>query len=367
MLRNLNLLFLTFPMYIKKKKMAEDRIHCVDGCGPLSAEQRKPLEQLLQSAPDVVAINVHPTLETKGDNSIGMVLYMKPEAVVDATLISDRLWESLAVSKVRTGNKGAKPVDEHFIGKNAALQDFIALNPGNRSADNMRDPKTNADMRPWSAELGGPGSFAGAFYVPVGEDHRNKEYYVAVRSCVPQLVADLKKAINTQAPTYRDLVVSDEWSKRMHYGTYVSERNAQRNLVGVAAACQVSINRMDDIGSKLPSPDHAPPERAVPDYQQQTHSIQSTMYKGKPAVALYYGVIPAAETKHEKIAYVAANPQHGIYAFPIAEQSSFASSLPAALPSTHKNAAVAKPALKAAGWNPEHAFGLMVPLSLFEA
>ena len=343
----------------------------LDGFKP-SDEQRRELTVLAESLPDVLAIQVYPTLEIVGDQVSGIVMVFPPEATVDATIVPERLWETTALSRIHKGYRGAQPSDEHFAGKNAAIQASVLQTPppaNMRAAIGMRDAKTGKDLRPWRAEMGGSGAFAGAFYVPVGEDHRERHYYLAVRGTVPQLVQDLKESIARDVPTYADLVQKEPWRSRLAHGQYVADRNAQRNLVSVAAACQVSLPRMEDIGSKLTSPDHAPPERAIPDYQQTSYSIGATRHAGKPAVAVYCGVCPAAirPCGADGRTFVAANPNHGIYMFSLsAGRSAAGGGIPSALPSSHKTAAAVKPAMKNAGWNPEHHVGLLVPLALVE-
>ena len=345
--------------------MADAKIHCVGGT--CTDADRAKLRIIVESAPDMLALNVHPTVELHGDHNNGTVMYFPPDAPVDATLIPDRLWETLALARVNQGYRGDKPIDAHFANKEGALRNSIVQEPASRITESVRDSKTNADMRPWRHELGGPGSFVGAFYAPNPEDHRKRDYFLVSRGTVPQLVQDLKNAIAREAPTYRELLMSDAWRKRMDYGAYVAERNAQRNLVSAAAACQVSISRMNDVGSALASPDHALPERAIPDHQQTTYSIQSTMYAGKPAVAIYSGVIKSASNNSAaSTAYVAAAPSHGLYAFPIEGSLLSSALLPAALPASQTSATLVKPALKAAGWNPEQPIGLLVPLALVE-
>lgn len=347
--------------------MADAKIRCAAGSAPCSDADRATLRILVESAgPALVALSTHATLAKSDSGGVpsGTVMYFAPEATVDATLVSDRLWETVAVTRVRQGHRGAPPADEHFKDKTATLTGAVPQHvaSGLRMATDARDPDTNADARPWRAELGGPGAFAGAFYAPNAEDHRRKDYHIVARGTVPQLVQDLKDAIQREAPTYRDLLYNETWRKRMDHGTYVAERNVQRNLVSTAAACQVSIPRMADVGSKLASPDHALPERAIPDWQQQTHSIAAAMYEGKPVVAMYNGV---ARAVGGTAAYIAANPQHGLYSFHL-ENAISSALLPTELPNTHKSAAVVKPVMKAAGWNAEHPIGLLVPLALVE-
>ena len=346
--------------------MADAKIHCSGS--PCCDADRAKLRILVESAPDMVAISTHATLELEGDHNSGSVMYFDPAATVDASLISDRLWETLAVSRVKQGYRGDAPADAHFAGKAATLREAFgsgAKPPSAlRAAADMRDPKSNTDARPWRAELGGPGSFAGPFYAPNAEDHRRRDYFIVARGTVPQLVQDLKEAIAREAPTYRDLLMNEEWRKRMDNGTYVAERNVQRNLVTAAAACQVSIARMNDVGSKLASPDHALPERAIPEWQQQTYSIAAAMYGGKPVVAMYNGVarvVPAAP-----VAYVAANPQHGVYAFPISGDAAASTLVPTALHSAQKSTTSIRSVMKTAGWNAEHPIALLVPLALVE-
>ena len=213
------------------------KLHYMDGCSAtsLSDEQRRHLEVLASSLPDALAINVHPTLEisASGDDMSGLVLIFPHHAVVDPTLISNRLGENLAVARVERGYKGLPPADDHFAGKMTSFPLQTQAAP----AGDMRDPKTNSDRRPWVADRSGTGSFAGAFYAPDADDPRKKDYFLVVRSSVPQLAQDLREHVARERSdmTYGQLL-SD---KRMNYGSYVAERNAQRNLVAVAAACQV--------------------------------------------------------------------------------------------------------------------------------
>jgi hypothetical protein len=180
--------------------------------------------------------------------------------------------------------------------------------------------------------------------------------------------------------------------------------------------CQTSIKRVNDVGAALEVPHMAPPERAVPTWQQSTYSIRDTMYQGKPAVAIYHGVVPKHDlsslTREDSRYFVVANPIDGLYSFPISSRALAAgvAGLPA---DTGRNGGAARTAsaplkvtaatssalshlnvvtweernakretvhedvlranplnktikesIKAAGWNAEEHVGLLVPLAI---
>lgn len=352
----------------------------------ISAEQRKKLEALVKSAPDLLAVECFRNIDTSHTDDVptGIVMYFPPSAVVDPTLISDNMFQHMSVSSVMRG--GAN--DEHFQARLESLQESVQQHPKDAYVDEVRHPSHNRDTRKWSSELGGVGSFVGAFY-QLEEDHRTKTYYLAARGTVPHLVQNLKNSIGQSQPTYRDLVSGDEWQSKVHYARYAVHRNVQRNLAQAAEAFQVSIRRMDDTNAFVADPQHAPPERAVPQWQQDTFSIQSCIFKGQPAVALYNGVVPSQNCPERF--FVVGNPYDGVHVVPITEPVHAA--LPADTgrngvgskfdetrlkgviweskrdnnhPDLHANAfnKLVPSTYKQSGWNPENHIGLMVPIAI---
>jgi len=189
----------------------------------------------------------------------------------------------------------------------------------------LRSLKTNVEKQAWAPELGGPGSFVGVYSKAKDGDYRNKDYFIAARGTVPLLVKDLRQRIASQPQgvTFRDLVSKEEWRNLMQYNQQSARRNVFRTIANAAEACQVNVQRIDDNAAFLKDPNHAPPEMAVPDWEQNNFSIRSGIYKNKPAVFVSYGVVPAEDCLllKDKLFFVVANPYDGVAAFKVTDHN----------------------------------------------
>jgi len=306
----------------------DPRVTCVAGFQPSAAQQASVAAYVKEAGAALWELRLFPNLDTTasadaGDLPTGMLAVMDPAARVNVSLISDQLFEGLAGVRVATG--GLK--EKALIKAAPALQEAAFQAPKQAFAGDVRSAKNNKDTRQWAPQLGGPGSFVGV-YSQLQDDHRTKHFWIMARSTVPGYVRDLKQAMVKApvAPTYRDLVQADEWKRRLSFGADGANRNLGRLLANAAEAVGVEVPRRDEICAYLADANHLAPEVAVPDVMQHTHTIQSVGWRGKPAVALAYGVVPADECFHERF-YVVANPFDGIIAFPLVDYASVTSAM----------------------------------------
>lgn len=292
---------------------------CVGGLKP-SAEQLRKVGAFVREAGDaLLELRLFPNLDTTSDEDLpsGMIAVMRPDATVNAALVSDQLFEGVAAVKVATPNLKEK----QLLAKSKLLQEAVQQQPAEseRFTGEVRSLKTNKDVRAWAPELGGPGSFLG-IYSQLKEDHRNKEFWIVGRSTVPAYVQDVKQALVAEQPTYRQLVNDDAWRRRLSFGVHGADRNLGRMLANAAEACGVEVTRTDEVSAHLADVNHLAPEIAVPDVMQHTHTIQTVSLRNKPAVALTYGVIPAGECYGDRV-WVVGNPYDGIVGFPLVDQT----------------------------------------------
>lgn len=311
-----------------------DKIHFVGiSAEDLTAEQRNKLESIVKHTEGLLGLNCYSNLDTlhsEDDMPLGISLYFDPNAIVDPSIMSDRLFETVAISKVLAGPYSQELSDQHF---SSLLPEITAALP-QHAADPA--PLRGAADSPWAAELGGVGSFVGA-YSELKENHRDKDYYIAARGTAPLMVQELKNLIAQERPVYRDLLYGSQ-AKNLKQAKYIASQNVRRGMAQVAETCRVEIRRGQDLSAKVRDAVHeAQPELAVPEWTQETHSIQSVMYNGKPAIAFYYGVVPK-ETCQQYIAnskgtpyFVVASPFDGIRGFPLTkpiEDSALVASAP---------------------------------------
>lgn len=295
-------------------------VECI-GFSPeeLTSDERDALLRLAKHSEGLLGMEVYPNLDVSDVDNIptGVVMYFDPSAKVDPTMIHDKLFESTAVSKVLKGPHAAhgEIADEAFSMNRGS---FLNAVPQYSKAPARPEVRTAAmkEMKPWHAEMGGDGSFVGA-YSQLEPNHRDKTYYLVSRGTVPLIVQNLKEQIASERPTFRELVSQKDWATKLQNGKYMAQRNVQRNLVNMAAASQVAVSRIRDLGSKRPTPDHAYPVRAVPEWQQVSHDIRDAKWAGKPAVAVYSGVLPAEDRRAAEDVFVAGNPYDGITVFPV--------------------------------------------------
>ncbi len=273
----------------------------------LSAEERRKLDAIVASQPagDLLALRVYPNVDVTRDDDIGsgIMAVFRPDAVVDATLLGDALFQHMAVTQLP---RLAKYNDAYFVAHLDAIKGAVDQFSPTPLRPETRNPKDNSERAVWAPELGGPGSLAGVYSKINPDNHRAKDYVIVARGSVPLYAA-----------TYRQLFRDPAWQLAVHYGSYASQRNAARVTQNVAEACEISIDRMRDLGAKVMSADHALPERALPTWEQRTHSIREIVYEGQPAVALCYGLVIASDAlmAHDKRFFTCAGPYDGIASY----------------------------------------------------
>lgn len=301
------------------------KITCVGfPASDLTAEEIESLERLTKHADGLLGIEVYPNLDVSDVDNIpsGVALYFDPAASVDPTMIHDRLFETTAVSKVVKGPYKANGAvaDQAFTSNKALLNKCVPQYAATPVHADLRSANMN-EVDTWHSELGGDGSFVGA-YSQLESNHRDKSYYLVSRGTVPLIVQDFKQDVARNKPTYRQLMSNKVWSNKMKNNQYMANRNVQRNLANFAEASQVAINRIRDLGAYLPTEQHSYPVRAVPDWTQSSHSIRDAKHDGRAAVAIYSGVMPASDRRSSNAGetntvFLVTNPYDGITAFPI--------------------------------------------------
>jgi hypothetical protein len=284
----------------------------------LSAEQKARAQAFVasQAEGDLLTLRLYPNVDFTNDESVGsgMMAIFNPSATVDASILSDSLFQIMSVIAIPSCNGPAKLNDQYFASCAKSVLEAVDQFPVQPPRMEVRVAKNNAEREVWAPELGGQGSFAGVFSKIDAENHRLKNYYVAARGTVPLIATDIRRRIAAEKPTYREMLNQPEWAKLIGYGTTTARRNIQRTMHNVAEACAVEIVQKDDLWPALKNPNHAPPVMTEPDWEQQTYAIREITYQGKPAVALCYGVVPAADclNAQEKRFFVVSSPYDGI-------------------------------------------------------
>lgn len=373
----------------------------------LSKGQEEKLNALVKSCPDMLGLRYFSNLNTTSDEDVpsGIAMYFPFDAQVDSTLISEKMFQVFAAASVLAPPFEINLSDDHFTRKLSSINEAVQQYPKLPASSSVRNPIDNKDCKPWNSELGGPGSFVGAYF-QLRDDHRTKDYFLVAKGTVPLVVKELKQRINEKAPTFRDMLYGPEWKGVLDHAAYMAQRNVQRNLVLAAEACQTSIARVQDVGAALvdekgvPVPHMAKPERAVPQWQQNTYSIRTALFKGKQCVAIYNGIVPQEECKRDRF-FVEANPYDGIYSFPLSKCLIQVPAVPSDTGKTHESNSTlnissnssnsknsksiivhegkekinhsefsnpltkpVKESIKSVGWNPENHVGLLVPLAI---
>lgn len=290
----------------------------------LHKDARAKLEAFVETAnrdQKLLGIRVFPNFDAVGEElPSGMVAIYSPDARVDATLLSDDLFQMMAVTKVHPPANTSNWDGDHYFGQRLeAIQSSVNQAPPKDQVvrEAIRKPISNKETQPWAPQLGGRNAFAGVYSCVQDGDTRKKEHFFAVRATIPDYVADLKREVSIKQPIYRDLLYGDAWKDRMHFGKNAARRNVCRILANMGEACNVNVLRMKDLHAHLINADCSPPEMAVPDWEHVSHSISAITYNGKPAMAVSYGVVPAGECLVDDHFYVVANPYDGISRFPI--------------------------------------------------
>lgn len=297
----------------------------------LTAQQHTKLETFIRHAgTGLLGVRVFPNFDAvSGEMPSGMVAIYSPDARVDASTMSDDLFQVMAVKQVLPPPSADTTADTYFEKRLPLIQAAVAQTPepAETVRETTRKPTTNADTHPWAPQLGGRGAFAGVYSCARDGDTRNKDYYFVVRAGLPNYVADLKRDLAIKQPTFRDLIHGEPWNNRIHFARNASSRNAGRILANLGEACQVPVWRMTDMDAKRAGPDCAKPEIAIPDWEHVTHSVESVNWKGQPAVAVSYGVVPSHTCLIDKDFFVVANPYDGISRFPLSNVDDLQSSM----------------------------------------
>lgn len=284
----------------------------------LSAEQKARAEAFIASQPagDLLSLRLYPNMDVTSDDNVGsgMMAIFSPSAKVDASILSDSLFQVMVAAHIPPCNGPAKLRDDYFASCASIIRGAVDQFPPQPPHMGVRIPSNNKERNVWAPELGGPGSFAGVYSKIDAENHRNKQYYIVARGTVPLVATEIRRRIGAEQPTYRELLDNDEWASLLSYGTTTSRRNVLRSVQNVAEACAVEIARGEDVLANIKDPNLAAPFLALPDWEQHTHSIRDITYLGKRAVAVCYGVVPAADCLRSKDQrfFVASNPYDGI-------------------------------------------------------
>lgn len=282
-----------------------------------SPEVKKKLDILLQNDPAILEVRCFPNADAtiEGDVPSGTVFIMDTGGTVNPDVISDNMFQLMAVSNIHA-EKGERLNEKAF--EDRKLLDKVQQYPEREPSGKVRSPIDNTDIDVWESTLGGPGGYVG-IYSKLTENGRDKQWYIAARGTVPQAVQDLKADILAKKPTYRQLLNDEDWRKKLRYADYLARRNVLRNIVTVAREYKVTVKTMDDHGAYRADPDHGIPERAEPQWEQSTYSIRAVTHMGKPAVAIYNGVVPKedCQTLTRSQFFVVSNPYDGIVIFPL--------------------------------------------------
>jgi hypothetical protein len=289
----------------------------------LSPEAREKLTMLLASQPkdSILQVDLFPNFDATSEDNLpsGMAITFASEAKVDPTLISDSLYQTFAINRIIPTEE--QHLDDAFFTKcTVDVMDAVRQFPDQSISGQVHNRATNEEVRAWSPELGGEGSFAGV-YGKLRDDHRTKDYFVLARGTAPLYVQDVKRRIAQKQPTFHQLVNEHEWCDFMGAAAESARRNVFRTMQNVAEACGVQIMRADDVKNGAPYEDMnlAYPELAVPDWEQPTHDIVRTQMHNKPCVTITYGIVPTehALRMEDNKFFVVANPYDGVAVFNI--------------------------------------------------
>lgn len=135
-----------------------DKVHCVGfSKETLSERQRSVLTALVTGcAPALLGIAVHPNFDCVDVNNAmphGVVLYMDPAAPVDATLLSDSLFQVTACARVVAGPYNGTLDDRHVAERLADINAAVPQHPAG-APDGTLTSAQFAEARPWTAEIG---------------------------------------------------------------------------------------------------------------------------------------------------------------------------------------------------------------------
>lgn len=308
------------------KTRFDSTVQCVGyDASDLSSVQRERLEAMLDcfDGETLLALKCFRNLDVTNDEDVpsGTVSVFSTGARVDHSAIPDSMFSVLAVSRI--GNREDMPEgydDAYFSSpdKRKAIGDAVPQYSPKPPKLSLRSKATGKEIDQWNGELGGPGSFA-AVVSKLRENGRDKDYYCVSYGTAPVAVREFKDEIRRKEPTYSDLLYSDEWSGVMSYMQYLAKRNACKNVFSMADALGVPVRTTEMLSSYVKNAGHAYDTKADPEWLQHGASFGSTTWKGRPAAAIYNGVVPKhhCDALENAIFFVVSNPYDGITTFPI--------------------------------------------------
>jgi hypothetical protein len=316
----------------------------------LTNDQRAKVQAVIDGVPtpgDLIAVRLFPNLDTRSEEDLpsGMQLVMKVDAKVDPTLISDNMFQVMAVSKVYPDKGQEKDAYYEQPERVAALQASVP------------------QFAPCVPELGGHDGMVGV-YSKLRENHRDKDHYIVGRGTVPTLVQDLKKRINETSVSFRDLLYKDEWRRAVQNVAQSARRNVFRNIASAAEALEVNVERIDDLAVPPTDPNYAPAEMAVPEWEQMTHSMEIGTDSG--TAILSYGVVPAQDCLQLKDGqFFVVDAEHiSVYKLSQHERITAAMGVPASADTAVATGADFKIGMQHVGWNAVDHVSILVPLAV---
>lgn len=213
--------------------------------------------------------------------------------------------------------------DADFAHAQDAIQKAAPQESANPPLLSRRDADTNGDAEAWSPELGKDDAFAGVFKM-IRANHRDADYFIAVKAGVPKACAQLKEAILQEGKGYTyEKLLNDP---RVHYVQHLAQRNAKRLAYQIASNLHIAdaVHAVEDVSAYTPSQFMAKPMRAEPSARrglssarsgliQSISSIQPVQYGRDECVGVFHRVRPTTEAIKQNA--VVGSPYDGIHLF----------------------------------------------------
>jgi len=261
-------------------------------------------------------INSNATLDDE-DLPKGTLHIYHPDAKVKPDALPNA-FQYLVVTPIKDNEnkpEGYKDTDFDNARVQQIIESHVAQYSDTAPSLHHRNVETNEDVERWAPELGQEHAFAG-IYKKMLPNQRDAKYYIAVRAGAPKATQELKAAIlnDPNDMTFGELVEDP----RLAYVQLLARRNAKRIAAELAFQMGVKIDKDVDHHAYAPTrfmgkPYLAEPTRERDGIQQSISSIQSILYAGQPAVAVYHHVRPVTEARQRN--YVTSNPYNGITVF----------------------------------------------------
>lgn len=213
----------------------------------------------------------------------GVMTLHKPKEPVNPELISDSLFQYLAVAPIiHPEDLGYEYDDAYFQNEKtfARLNEAVPQFGGNAfSIVKHRSRRDNRDINAWEAELGQDNACAG-IYKMVHENGIDTEYCVLVRAGSPFACNELKAMVAKRADgpnpmTWEEFDRCDETSAVRAN----AQNNALRLAYNVALACAVNIPRIQD--GEAHTKNGSQPWRSTAD-PQRVSSVEEIYHQSIP-------------------------------------------------------------------------------------